>query len=67
MIKMHNSILVLFQVLGNLQTCSRSELIAMVLSMQRETESLREQIKTLTGLHETTTITKPYISKVITL
>ncbi|XP_066498522.1 BEN domain-containing protein 6 isoform X2 [Hoplias malabaricus] len=37
------------EVLGNLQTCSRSELIAMVLSMQRETDSLREQIKTLTA------------------
>ncbi|KAI4894647.1 hypothetical protein NFI96_013493 [Prochilodus magdalenae] len=37
------------EVLGHLQTCSRSELIAMVLSMQRETDSLREQIKALTA------------------
>ncbi|XP_037400848.1 uncharacterized protein LOC108412362 isoform X2 [Pygocentrus nattereri] len=37
------------EVLGNLQTCSRSELIAMVLSMQREMDSLREQIKALTA------------------
>ncbi|XP_076853040.1 proline-rich protein 15-like protein A [Brachyhypopomus gauderio] len=37
------------EVLGNLQTCSRAELIAMVLSMQKETDNLREQIKTLTA------------------
>lgn len=38
-----------FQVLGSLQSRSRAELIAMVLSMQREMDCLREQIRSLTG------------------
>lgn len=37
------------EVLGNLQSRSRAELIAMVLSMQREMDGLREQIRSLTA------------------
>ncbi|XP_026063450.1 uncharacterized protein LOC113046735 isoform X1 [Carassius auratus] len=37
------------EVLGSLQSRSRAELIAMVLSMQREMDSLREQIRSLTA------------------
>ncbi|KAG1967318.1 BEN domain-containing protein [Pimephales promelas] len=37
------------EVLGSLQSCSRAELIAMVLSMQREMDGLREQIRSLTA------------------
>ncbi|ROL42877.1 BEN domain-containing protein 6 [Anabarilius grahami] len=37
------------KVLGSLQSRSRAELIAMVLSMQREMDSLREQIRSLTA------------------
>ncbi|XP_048054428.1 uncharacterized protein LOC125273260 [Megalobrama amblycephala] len=37
------------EVLGSLQSRSRAELIAMVLSMQREMDGLREQIRSLTA------------------
>ncbi|XP_077068167.1 BEN domain-containing protein 6-like isoform X1 [Siphateles boraxobius] len=37
------------EVLGSLQSCSRAELIAMVLRMQREMDGLREQIRSLTA------------------
>ncbi|XP_059408117.1 uncharacterized protein LOC132142329 isoform X2 [Carassius carassius] len=37
------------KVLGSLQSRSRAELISMVLSMQREMDSLREQIRSLTA------------------
>ncbi|XP_067220566.1 BEN domain-containing protein 6 [Chanodichthys erythropterus] len=37
------------EVLGSLQSRSRAELIAMVLSMQREMDCLREQIRSLTA------------------
>ncbi|XP_042584535.1 uncharacterized protein LOC109072789 isoform X2 [Cyprinus carpio] len=37
------------EVLGSLQSRSRAELIAMVLSMQREMDSLREQIRSFTA------------------
>lgn len=37
------------EVLGSLQSCSRAELIAMVLSMQTEMDGLREQIRSLTA------------------
>lgn len=38
------------QILGGLQSCSRADLITMVLSMHREMDSLREQIRCLTGV-----------------
>ncbi|CAL8272741.1 unnamed protein product [Lota lota] len=37
------------QSLGSLQSCSRATLIAMVMSMQKEMDSLREQIRCLTA------------------
>lgn len=47
----HNNVMqmISLQVLGSLQSRSRAELIAMVLSMQREMDGLREQIRSLTG------------------